>query len=506
MNMSPDKSVQRAATRAPLGKPIRLQSDDSMEVIEGICMNISIGGMFIQVGEARPQGTLLRFELPLEDGASVRGLGEVVWMRSKSAGPGSEPGIGIKFRFLEQRDRQLIYKLVSQYIKERLSKRSAVQGAAPQPAVRSEAVFRPPDPSPPSPAGPSAPAEGSRPPLPSPQDAPRDASGQGSGGLEGFDPPTPLSPAELSTGPGAGGGEERPPAFDPQGGPGSSPATVSEGAPGGRAGTAAPSDAWDASEYDEADDYQPYRGQGGGVARRRVPSPGLLIGLGVMVVLLVLAFLFRDQLFGGGYDGEDGAGDTPSEVEATGATPGGPEATGGGGDGSAPVPEPGTPGAGTTSGVDDDDAGRSGSTAGDPAGATTDPTPASPPRPAAQTAARSGYTRITDITWSKTDDGLRLVFEGDGPITERNYKYFRLDGDPAREVIQFQGISEPFEPTRLDVGGPGVEQIRTGFHRKRGGGNELHVVMDMTSRGARVVEKRSVGFSLEILVSDGSDR
>ncbi|MEL7061798.1 MAG: PilZ domain-containing protein, partial [Acidobacteriota bacterium] len=115
----------RAATRAPIDRPIRLQFDDSVESIEARAENLSIGGTFVTgVDEARPAGALVRFELLLDD-ASIRGLAEVVWARGRVDQPGAS--LGLKFRFLEQRDRQQIFKLVSQHIKERLAKRHAVE-------------------------------------------------------------------------------------------------------------------------------------------------------------------------------------------------------------------------------------------------------------------------------------------------------------------------------------------------------------------------------------------
>lgn len=145
-----DASPQRTATRAPVGKPIKLQFDGTNEVVEGDCSNISIGGMFIKVNAMPSQGSLVRFELVLDDENAIRGLAEVVWARPKSFGPGHEPGIGIKFRFLEQRDRQMIFKLVSQYIKERLASRPPMTmdpvAAAPEQAAPVEGIFEPPDP------------------------------------------------------------------------------------------------------------------------------------------------------------------------------------------------------------------------------------------------------------------------------------------------------------------------------------------------------------------------
>jgi len=125
-----DDSHRRSATRAPIDRPIKLQFDDSMDVIEGHCRNLSIGGMFILFEKSRPAGSLVRFELELSPDSAIRGLGEVVWIKAKSGYGGSEAGFGLKFRFLEQQDRQLIFKLVSQHIKERLSKREPTDKAA----------------------------------------------------------------------------------------------------------------------------------------------------------------------------------------------------------------------------------------------------------------------------------------------------------------------------------------------------------------------------------------
>lgn len=188
-----DPGAQRSATRAPVGKPIKLQFDDSMDVVEGLCENISIGGMFIEVESTRPQGSLVRFELQLDDSTAIRGLGEVVWMRAQTAGPGRAAGIGIKFRFLEQRDRQLIFKQVSEHIKQRLANRQALKDDGVR-EIQGTSV------PPPAPAGPSAPA----PPAPEASPAPVPPPAP--------DAPPPTQPAEsLAAAAGVGKSFEVPP-------------------------------------------------------------------------------------------------------------------------------------------------------------------------------------------------------------------------------------------------------------------------------------------------------
>lgn len=472
-----DKTPQRAATRAPLGKPIKLQFDDSMDVLEGLCRNISIGGMFVEIEETRPQGSLVRFELPLDDeGAAVRGLGEVVWMRPKGRASGSEPGIGLKFRFLEQRDRQQIFRLVSQYIKERLAKQPAIE-APPVPRPATDGVFHPPDPVP----GDSV-------------------AGDSVAAAE----PSAAEPIH-DTGP--------PPAFAPP--VAESSAGAAEAAPIAEAGSfeaggfgvddVASAGFDDYALPDEplaGDDLEPDHYPAPGAARRRPPLVPMVL-LVLLVGFLAAIFFFRHQLFGTGGDEiaalEEGMAANTEQVRAPPAPPASTPPVGE--KGSVP-PSPGqetprqeTPRQETPRQQEPPPPAEPETTA-----VVSEPEPSPPPPPAVQPPAATGY-RLVSITWRETGDGgLRVIFEGDGPITEQRYRHFRLDGDPPREVLQFRGVEEAFDRNRLDVGGPAVEQIRTGFHRKRGRPDELHVVLDLTAPDVKILERRSLGYSLELVV------
>ncbi len=159
-NSSDAYSPQRHATRAPVERRVRLQFEKSQAVTEGECRNISIGGMFVVGACAGAAGETARFELGLEDGSAIRGLADVMWIRATDGGPGKEMGFGLKFKFLEQRDRQLIFKLVSRHIKDRLASRhpAPVQEVSPSAGdmVIPPVVARPPVPQPaaPQPAAP----------------------------------------------------------------------------------------------------------------------------------------------------------------------------------------------------------------------------------------------------------------------------------------------------------------------------------------------------------------
>ncbi len=123
MESLPPNKDRRSATRAALGRPIRLQFDDSLESDQGTCENLSTGGIFVACTALRPAGSLVRFEVRLDEEQRIRGLGEVAWNRGEGRGPA---GMGISFRFLEQNDRQKILKLLSEEIKRRLENQSLV--------------------------------------------------------------------------------------------------------------------------------------------------------------------------------------------------------------------------------------------------------------------------------------------------------------------------------------------------------------------------------------------
>ena len=92
-----------------------------------------------------------------------------------------------------------------------------------------------------------------------------------------------------------------------------------------------------------------------------------------------------------------------------------------------------------------------------------------------------------------------MIFTTNGSIPEKRWRHFRLSGDTPREVVRILGVNKPFDRTQIEVGGPGVRQIRLGYHKKSRG-NELHVVMDMSSPQAKISEVQSRGSQLVVRV------
>ncbi len=518
-----DSSPQRTATRAPVGKPIRLQFDGTSDIAEGVCRNISIGGMFIEASVDCAHGSLVRFELVLDDDSSIRGLAEVVWVRSKAFGPGHESGIGIKFRFLEQQDRQLIFKLVSQYIKERLASRPPMS-LDPAPAQPSGEILQPPDPpvknapqvSPARPsdvASPSALRYGAAAELsPLPRDratteelSTLDAQAAGESGTFEGGAPSPW-PGEAVESVGESPAPSAPFAAAP-----STPGASAPGAPSYF--DDAPIDlnareqepvwhpdpeltgAIDAPTFGAAD--APAMPQVPRKTSRRPKRRSSLLPLLILgVVLALLVFFFRDRIFGPPPPMDEPLPSqigTMAEPTSAGSPTAGQEGSAGGSTATQAAPQ-----VGVEVPVD--------AVASPPRGPASraEPPPtspssaeAAPPPPAAS--AGPEMRRIEDIQWRRAGQGLEITVTADGQIPSRRVKSFRLGGDSPREVIQLLGIGVGYGEKTLAVGGPGVRQIRSGLN-ERNGGKELRLVLDLTGSSVRVTELRPEGRQLVIRV------
>jgi uncharacterized protein (TIGR02266 family) len=105
----PDELRFRDKTRAPLEVPVRLQLDSFAEPENGFTANVSPGGMFVAQADPKPVGTRVRFwlELPGET-EPVPGFGEVVWLRPVQTSAERPPGMGIEFRYLDDKDQDRI--------------------------------------------------------------------------------------------------------------------------------------------------------------------------------------------------------------------------------------------------------------------------------------------------------------------------------------------------------------------------------------------------------------
>ncbi|MBV8202105.1 MAG: TIGR02266 family protein, partial [Acidobacteria bacterium] len=110
-------NLPREQTRVPLAHRIQLKFDRFSGFINEYFSNISPGGMFIRTDAPEAPGQLLEFEFRLGDGYElIHGRGEVVWARERSEGPERPPGMGVRFLELSPGSKDLIYKIVDDYV------------------------------------------------------------------------------------------------------------------------------------------------------------------------------------------------------------------------------------------------------------------------------------------------------------------------------------------------------------------------------------------------------
>ena len=501
---------------------MKLQFDDSVDVAEGRCANISIGGMLVSLVDPRPSGSLVRFELAIEEGLSIRGLGEVIWSRPKPAQGDAE--IGVKYRFLEQRDRQLILKLVSQHIKERLEKKHPGDDSASLMTVP-EPVAEAPSPSGGIPAAiaeaaaaarqkqaqtaSSLPAEDASFDLPEePLAAPADITFAESGLADSRPEDVLASTPELRQEPlsdagdlelhsGGGADFSDPPLRDFSETPLNNDVLLDPDDPLSAdhplsdeplSPDPLPSDPLPSDSLDSDPQYEPAAGPY--VARRRPSRRRDFPVLPVVAVLLVLAvafaFLYREQIFGSSAPDMEA---NDSDVEA----------------GNNASPRPDAPDDANSSGNTNSNTEPAENTTEDPTAAPTslsvensppagEPKTAPPPPPPPKR--QPPFRLVEDITWDRLPGGLRITVQADGFIPADRFENFRLEGDTPREVIKLLGVRKRFSKKQIDISGAAVQRIRIGWH----GGSEVHLVLDMRDQSSKVRRVKPDGSQLIILI------
>jgi uncharacterized protein (TIGR02266 family) len=97
-----------------LSMTVRYKSATVDEFIEHHSHDVSRGGIFIKTPSPFPPGTLLKFEIRIQDEQSVlAGVGRVVWKRDGGETSNDSPaGMGVKFIKIDDKSKGLIQRLV----------------------------------------------------------------------------------------------------------------------------------------------------------------------------------------------------------------------------------------------------------------------------------------------------------------------------------------------------------------------------------------------------------
>jgi uncharacterized protein (TIGR02266 family) len=418
-------NIPRDSRRVPLATKVAFKFERFSGFISEFSANISPTGMYITTKTPEPPGSMLDFEFRLGDGFEIiQGKGEVVWSRAMAEGPNRPPGMGIRFLELSEGSKELIYRIVDQYIQD---------GGTPF-----DVSLHPPDPVPiPSPA--LAPAAA----VPFP-DLPD------SGVLPPVDSSSWLPPLPPGSGLESPIDDDFPPFMPP---------------------------------LPPMDEPEPERSSltFAGIGAASVPEkrsrllPLALVGL--VVALAAAGYLFRDTLLG--MAGMGGGEAAAAAASPEGRPPVRPQAPA-----PAPTPQEGTviqeeDAAATPSETPLPEVVRRKEP--DPAASVPPAPPVATPAPAPSGPA---ITVLRKITFEQAFGGTDIILQGNGAIRPEVYDKERI-GDPPRELVRLFGISSPYPATKVAVGTDEVKQVRLGFHEKPGG-NELHVVIDLANPGVKV--------------------
>lgn len=112
-------SVPRDSRRVPIAAQVAFKFERFAGFISEYSQNISPTGMYITTNQPEPPGSVLDFEFKLGDGFEIiQGKGEVVWIRAVAEGPGRPAGMGIRFLELSEGSKELIYRIVDQYVQD----------------------------------------------------------------------------------------------------------------------------------------------------------------------------------------------------------------------------------------------------------------------------------------------------------------------------------------------------------------------------------------------------
>jgi uncharacterized protein (TIGR02266 family) len=68
----------------------------------GFAENLSAGGVFVATHQIRPVGESVEVTVHLPDGTEIRAVGEVRWVRVFNADSDLPPGVGLRFRQLDE--------------------------------------------------------------------------------------------------------------------------------------------------------------------------------------------------------------------------------------------------------------------------------------------------------------------------------------------------------------------------------------------------------------------
>ena len=483
-------NVPRDSRRVPIATKVQFKFDRFSGFLSEYSSNISPTGMYIVTRTPEPPGRVLDLEFRLGDGFEIiKGKGEVVWTRTVADGPHRPPGMGLRFLELSPGSKDLIYRIVDQYV---------LEGGTPFDLTKAGAAAG-------APVLASAPASGDDllaglPPLdlepdPFPDLEPEQLKESSSNVLPWRRPPDLRAVEDPEPGlePAAGvfameDSDRRP---DPLSLASPAPFASSASEVPAAPAPAPPADLFASYLPKPAGPPEPPMSRtlsslaGSASARPERRLAPWVLGIVLLAVLAAAGILFRGQILGlvglGGED-EEIAAAPPQALPLPRRQPAAPPPAAGAAPGLVTELEPASPPAAPQQ---------------EPEIVEEAPLPEVVQRkPAPEPAAGPAVSAVERITLEPTAGSTDVVLWGNGVFQPQSYSQSRMEGPP-RALIRIIGVRRPFSPSRIPAGTPQLRQVRTGYHQKAGG-NELHVVLDLAGPGVKVTRIDRDGQRLRI--------
>jgi uncharacterized protein (TIGR02266 family) len=94
-----EASHRREHSRFSVDLDVTVGSDHNFYA--GFAENLSAGGVFIATHKLKPVGSKIELSINLPDGAQVKAIGEVRWIRVFNERSDTPPGMGVKFEGID---------------------------------------------------------------------------------------------------------------------------------------------------------------------------------------------------------------------------------------------------------------------------------------------------------------------------------------------------------------------------------------------------------------------
>ncbi len=102
-------AVKRQDERFSTEYSVTVTSAEDVVPRQGTCLNLSTGGLFVQMPEPYPRGARVNLVIQLESAEdTISARGTVVWTRPRMPDPQFPPGMGVKFTSMANEARELL--------------------------------------------------------------------------------------------------------------------------------------------------------------------------------------------------------------------------------------------------------------------------------------------------------------------------------------------------------------------------------------------------------------